>query len=166
MTTCPLLGYIILLKMIHAVLHHHPYLHQTTQLTMKNLSILFKDTLDAQNQLAFEKKEHLWNVAMVLCMSCKLLLHYSLMQMDIKHTILQEMIIFSIFTTLSCFEYGGLMLIANLFFVNMLSSNTSQSMHQKKSQNQRATMQFSLSLHMQHQVTVPFFSQSNNFFPK
>ena len=24
-------------KMIHAVLHHHPYLHQTTHLTMKNL---------------------------------------------------------------------------------------------------------------------------------
>ena len=35
--TCPHMGYTILLQMIHEVLHHHPYLHQTTQLTMKNL---------------------------------------------------------------------------------------------------------------------------------
>ena len=35
--TCPHLGYTILLQIIHAVLHHHPYLHQTTQLTMKKL---------------------------------------------------------------------------------------------------------------------------------
>ena len=35
--TCPHMGYTILLQMIHAVLHHHPYLHQTTHLTMKNL---------------------------------------------------------------------------------------------------------------------------------
>ena len=45
--TCQHPGCTILQKMIHAVLHHHPYLHQTTQLTMKNLLILFEDTLDA-----------------------------------------------------------------------------------------------------------------------
>ena len=28
--TCQHLGYTILLQIIHAVLHHHPYLHQTT----------------------------------------------------------------------------------------------------------------------------------------
>ena len=39
--------------MIHAVLHHHRYLHQTTQLTMKNLSILFKGTPNVQSQFAF-----------------------------------------------------------------------------------------------------------------
>ena len=58
------------------------------------------------------------------------------------------------------------MLISNLFFVNMLFSNTFQSMHQKESQNQKPTMQFSLALHMLHQVTAPFFSQSNNFLHK
>ena len=30
-------GCIILQKMIHTVFHHHPYLHQTTQLTMNHL---------------------------------------------------------------------------------------------------------------------------------
>ena len=55
-------------------------------------------------------------------------------------------------------QYGGLMLITNLFFVNLLFSNTFQSMHQKQIQNQKPTMQFSLALHMLHQVTAPFFS--------
>ena len=87
--SCPHLGHTILLQMIHTVLHHHRYLHQTTQLTMKNLSILFKGIPDVQSQLAFTKKEHLFNVAMVFHMSCKLLLHYSLIKMDRKPTILQ-----------------------------------------------------------------------------
>ena len=49
----PHLSHIILLQMIHAVLHHHRYLHQTTQLTMNNLSILFKGTPNVQSQFAF-----------------------------------------------------------------------------------------------------------------
>ena len=92
--TCPHLGYTSQLQMIHAFLHHHQYLHQTTQLTMKNLSILFKGTPDVQSQIAFRKKEHMFNVTMVFHMSYKLLLHYSLIQFDGKPTILQEMIPF------------------------------------------------------------------------
>ena len=55
---------------------------------------LFKDTPDVKNQLSFAKKEHMFNVALFFHMSYKMPLHYSLIQMDIKHTILQEMIPF------------------------------------------------------------------------
>ena len=80
--------------MIHVLLDEPPYLEKTTWMAMNNLLIVLKDTQNVQNLLSFTKKEHLLNVIMVSPLSYKLLLPYSLMQMEIKPTILEEMIPF------------------------------------------------------------------------
>ena len=129
---------------------------------MKNLSIFFKDTLNAQNQLAFTKKEHMFNVAMVFHMSYKLLLHYSLIQMDRTYNPARNDSLLNIHkpTMLSIWRDNvdcQLVLCKHVVLKYM-------SKYASKAKPQKPAMQFFLTLHMLHKVTTPFFNQSNNSF--